>query len=542
VPGNINRAKGSGVIEALLERDKDAQRLEFHILGAHDFETKHPGLVFHGTYKREEFAERAARISPHVGAVFSIWDETYCHTLTEMWAIGLPVIGLDYPTVATRIRKSGAGWVHDESNLDALYASMIAELGDPEEFTEKLMAVVAWQRTEGRSNTTKAMASKYQALYQNTFASVKNAQVPFAAPNKKPKLIGLEKRRVAVVSPADPKLTGAPASTHVRVWERCINKLDSNVTYIRMTPDALVSAVRTGEISTGIIQRNALNKQIWEKLKPHVDAGDFKYTVDLDDDLMAVPSDKDPNGAYAAYALVLKEILEGANLVTVSTEPLAKKIGEINSSVSVVPNRLSGRVWRGRLPDRKNDGLVRGLYMGNRSHDEDFAMVFDAFESIASSNPNLRLRLIGALANPPAKLPKWLEIVDVPNGVQNYPNFVNWLQSQCNELDFGIAPLTNAPFNSYKSNLKALDYSGLGLRVLASKHSVYEPLKDAPHLKLVASTKLAWENALKAVIKQGTLTTQEREDAQDWVSDHMLDETLNEYSDLVLNSFLETNK
>ncbi len=87
-------------------------RLEFHLLGKHPAATPpHPRVVRHGPYTRDDFRERVRAISPHVGAVFTIVEETWCHTLTEMWSAGLPAVVFDFPTVAGRVRESGAGWV-----------------------------------------------------------------------------------------------------------------------------------------------------------------------------------------------------------------------------------------------------------------------------------------------------------------------------------------------------------------------------------------------------------------------------------------------
>ncbi|MDN3714425.1 hypothetical protein QWZ10_26170 [Paracoccus cavernae] len=80
VPGNISTAKGLGVIRALLEIDRE-HLLEFHVLGRTESSVKinDPRLIGHGVYNREEFTSRVQSLNIHLGAVFSIWDETYCH-------------------------------------------------------------------------------------------------------------------------------------------------------------------------------------------------------------------------------------------------------------------------------------------------------------------------------------------------------------------------------------------------------------------------------------------------------------------------------
>jgi hypothetical protein len=535
LPGNISRAKGRAVVEALLDRDATDQRLEFHILGDHDFPKPRRGLHFHGTYERDAFGARVAQIAPHVGGVFSVWDETYCHTLTEMWAAGLPVVGFEYPTVATRIRNSGAGWVYSERDLDALYTHLVQDLNDVSGFVDRLKSVTEWQRGEGHTNTTRAMASKYNGLYQVVRERVRTEQIPFQVPGRDPaRIADFGTRRIAVVCPADSNLDIAPPSTHVRIWSRTFNAPSRKVTYVRMTPDGFLAAVRIGDIDKAIIQRNAIPARLWRALEEYVASGKLRYVFDLDDDLLAVPADKDPIGSYANYAPVLRDIISQASAVTVSTQALGKQITPLNPEVTVLPNRLSGRIWRGDLPVRKEDGILRGLYMGNRSHDADFALIRPAFEAMAAQHPNLRLRLIGALQQPPDDVPPWLEIVEIPKNAQNYPAFLQWLRSQCVDLDFGIAPLADTDFNAHKSYLKALDYAGLGLPLIASRHPVYASLESADHVTLAENTDAGWQAALGHMIDRPHQADAQKR-IRDWVgAEHMLEGTIDDYDDLIV--------
>ena len=535
LPGNISHAKGRAVVEALLDRDVTDQRLKFHILGDHDFPKPRRGLHFHGTYERGAFGSRVAQIAPHVGGVLSIWDETYCHTLTEMWAAGLPVVGLEYPTVASRIRNSGAGWVYSDDDLDALYARLVHDLNDIGGFVDRLKSVTEWQRGEGHINTTRAMASKYNGLYRIVQARVQAKQIPFQTRKESPPEIAeFGAYRIAVVCPSDNNLEAAPASTHVRVWARTFNTPNRAATYVRMTPDGLLAAVRIGDIDKAIIQRNAIPARLWRSLEEYVVAGKLSYVFDIDDDLLNVPADKDPNGSYDAYAPVLRDIITQARAVTVSTAVLGKLIAPLNDDVTVLPNMLSGRIWRGDVPERKKDGALRGVYMGNRSHDEDFELVRPAFETMAEKHPNLRLRLIGALQKRPDKVPSWLEIVDIPKHAQNYPAFLRWLRGQCQDLDFGIAPLADTPFNAHKSYLKVLDYAALELPVIASQHPVYKPLDGAEGVVLANNSDADWGAKLLEMI-ESIHNGNSHSAMRDWVSvAHLLEDTLDDYDTLIV--------
>ena len=100
-----------------------------HVLGNIDSRTRLKPLVkAHGPYERGEFAAKVRGIRPHAGVVLSIWPETYCHTLTEMWACGLPVIGYDIGAVGDRIAASGAGWLVRGEMPASLYRFIVKAL------------------------------------------------------------------------------------------------------------------------------------------------------------------------------------------------------------------------------------------------------------------------------------------------------------------------------------------------------------------------------------------------------------------------------
>lgn len=163
VPGNVSIPKGSKIIEQLLELDKDA-KLHFHILGKSNIKFSHPRLTFHGEYKRDEFAEHVKRVRPHIGAVLSIWNETWCHTLTEMWSVGLPVISLNYLTISNRIISSEAGWCFDDKNLPALYESIVNNVNS-NSVDEKVKACVRFQSSMA-SYSNYEMAGSYLSCYE----------------------------------------------------------------------------------------------------------------------------------------------------------------------------------------------------------------------------------------------------------------------------------------------------------------------------------------------------------------------------------------
>jgi glycosyltransferase involved in cell wall biosynthesis/ADP-heptose:LPS heptosyltransferase/Flp pilus assembly protein TadD len=176
IPGNISAAKGLEVIADLGKRAA-AQNIELHVLGCAESKLTLPSsVIIHGAYARGEFAERAKAIRPHIGGVFSIWPETYCHTLTELWASGVPVIGLDYGAVGERIRENGAGWLAAEPTAAGVLDIIERLRARPEEQSEKIAAVLAWQRGAATRNNCRNMGHAYLDLYRALVDGLTDAQ------------------------------------------------------------------------------------------------------------------------------------------------------------------------------------------------------------------------------------------------------------------------------------------------------------------------------------------------------------------------------
>lgn len=517
VPGNIDAAKGRDIITALVEHDR-AGILQFHILGTvSDAATlpKTPGIVQHGPYARDDFARHVAAIGPHLGAVFSIWDETYCHTLTELWSTGVPAVVFDFPTVATRVRESGAGWVVPHEDIAALYDRLVGLSFDAKEQARADLAVQAWQDGHGVGRSARLMAAAYRGVYRHA------AGTPAARP------------LIAVVAPASPNLNHAQASTEIRVWERTLNGPDRPCVFVRMAPNTALANIRDGIVDGVIVQRNALPPTMVEAFVDMMAKSGIRYLLDLDDDLFEVPEDKDPDGKYAAYAPLLEKITRSAAVVTTSTDPLHQKLTALNPRTVLVPNRLSERLWRGPMPARKKDGVVRAVYMGTVTHQTDFDLIAPALEAVVAEDPGFRVAIIGIQTN---DLPAWVERVDIPDEAKSYAHFVPWLRARSEGFDFALAPLVNAPFNQLKSNLKAMDCGALGLPVLASDMPVYRALHGLmPGLELVGDHPRAWQKALRQAIAAAREGRTDRAAIRDWVlSEYGLAATLRDYDDLLL--------
>lgn len=164
LPGYIALAKGAELLQGLAEEAR-ALHLELHVVGSVAPAFPLPGnVVVHGHYQRERLPELLASIRPHLGAVLSIWPETHCHTLTELWACGVPVVGIDLGAVGERLAATGAGWRVQEPTLPAVCRTL-EQAADPAQWHAAHAAVRRWQAGPGQDETCSWMAERYLEVY-----------------------------------------------------------------------------------------------------------------------------------------------------------------------------------------------------------------------------------------------------------------------------------------------------------------------------------------------------------------------------------------
>ena len=166
VPGHIVPAKGLDLIHAIKEIDTE-NRIEFHFAGTGKVDLTRYG-VYHGPYERGDFDRLVEKIAPHVGAVLSIWPETYSHTLTELWSCGVPVVTSSYGATGERIAQHGGGWALKDMEPANVLAFLLRLADDSVEIDARQAEVMEWQGGYGQDYSIAIMAERYKRLYRQT--------------------------------------------------------------------------------------------------------------------------------------------------------------------------------------------------------------------------------------------------------------------------------------------------------------------------------------------------------------------------------------
>ena len=160
-PGNMNIVKGSELIKEIKELDHDS-RLEFHFMGAlalHSSDLKDYG-IHHGPYERDDFCNQVAKIKPSFIGLLTICSETYCHTLSEAWSCGVPVLASKIGALEERITKNGGGLFLDYQNPLNAYNEIIRIANSPNEYKK-----IAQEVDKITLKSTEEMAEEYNELY-----------------------------------------------------------------------------------------------------------------------------------------------------------------------------------------------------------------------------------------------------------------------------------------------------------------------------------------------------------------------------------------
>ena len=162
--GGISETKGSELIYKMLVNSPD--KYKWYIMGGIDGELnylKQDNLVKTGWYKREELKHLLNVHEIDIVCILSKVAETYCYTLSEVVACGVPVIVTDIGALGERMKDMQCGWIvpndADYKLLDELFSHI---RNDAREYFEKYTHTQKYN-----VRTSKEMVPEYEKLYSD---------------------------------------------------------------------------------------------------------------------------------------------------------------------------------------------------------------------------------------------------------------------------------------------------------------------------------------------------------------------------------------
>lgn len=129
------RAKGAERLPALFAACSGLD-VEWHLFGAtegaslSDVQGSAPRVVLHGAYRRAKLAERLVQSGCQIVLLPSVAAETFSLVLSEVTALGLPVLASDLGALSERVRRDALGWLFDPwrpESLDAVVRELLVD-------------------------------------------------------------------------------------------------------------------------------------------------------------------------------------------------------------------------------------------------------------------------------------------------------------------------------------------------------------------------------------------------------------------------------
>ena len=422
--------------------------------------------------------------------LFSIVAETFSHVLTEAWAMGIPVVATDLGAFGERLRAHEGGWLVPPDDAAAAARRILAIADDPTEYR-----VQAWRADLRGVPTAEEMADGYLALYGETLDRRRCLVAP-AGGGASARLSRGTLRLTAIV----PGTGGLyPGSTYVRVVRPLRHPQATRriTTRIRYASDGRIP----DDAEAVLVQRTALPPDRILEFLDDIDARRLPLILDLDDHLLLKQLDDEQYGAHHAP---IRALLESATLVTVSTPALAEAIGPLARGVEIVPNAIDEQLFLSGLhepphvpPPSAAQGTLRLVYFGSTTHADDLQLLRPVLAELHARAPGrYELEVVGAQAPDLDEVDPWFRRIEIPYELKPYPRFVGWLRERRPRWHIGLAPLRDTEFNRYKSDLKWLEYTALGLPVVASDVAAYATVEDGVTGRLVADDPAAWADAI----------------------------------------------
>jgi hypothetical protein len=310
--------------------------------------------------------------------------------------------------------------------------------------------------------------------YANLYREVLDRRRPISAPVQAHG-VPLERRIWKLTA----LIPGGFPSAHVRILRRYHHpevqwKLRTRV---RVGLDSL----SLDDTDCVLVQRHAVSSEQAAAFAQELRGHGLPLVLDLDDHLLAAEYGDAEH--FAAQAESIRVLLDAASLVTVSTPALARTIGDLCRRVLVVRNQLDERLFLAGTggeppaPTASNGGdPIRLVYAGSLSHADDLAFLREVLERLRSRSGRFELDVVGG--EHPDGEPQWYRRREVPTDGGAYPEYVALLRRLRPEWDIAVAPLLDTPFNRHKSDLKFLEYSGLGLPGVYSAVEPYASVRD----------------------------------------------------------------
>lgn len=259
----------------------------------------------------------------------------------------------------------------------------------------------------------------------------------------------------------------------------------------------------------------------WQLMAKRRDAhGSPRLVYDIDDDLLSIDPRQNRFAQWFKNPVVrenMKDNMRCADLITVSTEPLAEVVGKFNPNVTILPNCLESSIFD--VPLASFRGASRPFttlgWQGSATHDEDWKTIQPVVSELTHADSGLRVRFLGT-AHPAGIPPRQIDFLGWTSDLAAHYKRVT-------KFDIGLAPLNDTLFNRSKSGLRFTEYAALGVPSVCADVPAYRPWVAHGETGFLARTPADWRRFLLDLIGDPQLRLKigdtARERAREWAID-----------------------
>ena len=291
-------------------------------------------------------------------------------------------------------------------------------------------------------------------------------------------------RRIRVgVVPQMPRGKQWTSSAYLRLMLPLTSDLSDVLPQVQVFAPSDIEEASTAGLDCLVVSRTAIKtaeeaKSLVAKL---ADAG-VALIVDTDDAFHQMDRSHPEFADYRSQLEAYDVLLDNAEEVWCSTERLKVTLdSRLARPAVVIPNSIDPRLWRRyRYRGREThlSGRLELLYFGTTTHQPDLEIILEALDRLGRKYRNsFALTLIGVTSKAPQR--DWIR--EAPPTPSTYPAFARAMRDMAPQFDVGLAPLVANPFNELKSDIKVLEYTAMGLPVLASPVGPYADVDFVDH-------------------------------------------------------------
>lgn len=193
----------------------------------------------------------------------------------------------------------------------------------------------------------------------------------------------------------------------------------------------------------------------------------------IDDDLLSIPADIGANKQkyhnQPERLGAVRYLLDHVDLVYCSTVRLKARLIELGAEAPIV---IGAIYCPGEVLVEARVRPVRKIgYMASADHVHNLKFVLKGIQRFLRKHKEVIFEFFGSIT-PPDELIEFGDRIRIAPKVDNYEEFLQTFAKH--EWDIGICPLTPIPFNLMKANTKWVEYTSVGVAVVASRGTVYD--------------------------------------------------------------------